>query len=101
VTVEGLSYTWPDYTDGTSSTAELGFSDWTLGGGGAQFSYGNRIAVTTPYRNSVGGIPQKIATYVFATASLTLTPGKQVASITLPKPASGGNLHIFAIGMGA
>lgn len=89
------------YTDGTTSTADIGFSDWTLGGGGAQPAYGNRIALTTPYRNSASGTPQQIATHVFATAPITLTPGKQVASITLPKPTSGGSLHIFAIGTGA
>jgi hypothetical protein len=89
------------YTDGTTSTADIGFSDWTLGGGGGQPAYGNRIALTTPYRNSASGTPQQITTDVFTTAPITLTPGKQVASITLPKPSSGGNLHIFAISVGA
>ncbi|KAA9155805.1 glycoside hydrolase family 92 protein [Amycolatopsis acidicola] len=143
VTVDGLSYTWPNYpagdpdnvlaqgqtvnvsgsgrlaflgaaangnasgtvtityTDGSTSTAQLGFSDWTLGAGAQQLAYGNVKAVTTSYRNSTGGDTQQIGTYVFASAPITLDSGKQVASVTLPSSVSGGQLHVFAIGVGA
>lgn len=142
VTVNGLSYTWPNYpagspdnviaqgqtlnasgsgrlaflgaaangsaqgtvtityTDGTTSTASLGFSDWTLGAGGQQPSFGNQVAFSTPYRNSTGGDPQQINTYVFASAPITLAAGKTVKSVTLPSNVSGGQLHVFAIGIG-
>jgi hypothetical protein len=88
------------YTDGTKSTATLGFSDWTLGGGGAQPSFGNKIALSTPYRNASGGDPQQIRTMVFASAPISLTAGKSVASVTLPSAVSGGALHVFAIAAG-
>ncbi|SFI96477.1 alpha-1,2-mannosidase, putative [Amycolatopsis sacchari] len=88
------------YTDGSSSTAQLGFSDWTLGAGGQQPAFGNQVAFTTPYRNSTGGTPQQINTYVFASAPITLPAGKTVRSVTLPSNVSGGQLHVFAIGIG-
>ncbi|WP_084743306.1 GH92 family glycosyl hydrolase [Amycolatopsis australiensis] len=89
------------YTDGTKSTATIGFSDWTLGGGGAQPAFGNRIVLSTPYRNASGGDPQQIRTMVFGTNPITLDAGKTVASVTLPGNVSGGALHVFAIGIGA
>src|SRR5207245_762402 len=136
VTVDGLSYAWPNYpvgepdnvlaqgqtvtvsgsgriaflgaaangnasgtvtityTDGSTSTAQLAFSDWTLGGGNAQPAYNNRTAITTAYRNSASGNPQQIKTYVFATAPVSLDSGKTVASITLPSSVTGGSIHI-------
>ncbi|TVT16860.1 GH92 family glycosyl hydrolase [Amycolatopsis acidiphila] len=142
VTVNGLSYSWPNYpagspdnviaqgqtvnvsgsgqlaflgaaangnasgtvtvtyTDGTTSTANLGFSDWTLGAGAAQPAFGNQVAFRTPYRNSVGGDSQQINTYVFASAPIALAAGKTVKSVTLPSSVSGGQLHVFAIGIG-
>jgi hypothetical protein len=89
------------YTDGASGAARLGFSDWTLGGRGAQPAFGNRTAITTSYRNSLGGDPQQINTYVFATAPITLAAGKQVASLTLPAHGPVGDLHIFAVALGS
>ncbi|MFI5609579.1 GH92 family glycosyl hydrolase [Amycolatopsis sp. NPDC051903] len=88
------------YTDGTTSTATVGFSDWTLGGGGAQPAFGNRIVLSTPYRNASGGDPQQIRTMVFGTAPITLDAGKTVASVTLPSNVSGGAMHVFAIAAG-
>ncbi|HVV09058.1 GH92 family glycosyl hydrolase [Amycolatopsis sp.] len=89
------------YTDGSTSAAQLGFSDWTLGAGAQQPAFGNRTVLTTPYRNSTGGDRQQINTYVFASAPITLDSGKQVASVTLPSSISGGALHVFAIATGA
>jgi len=89
------------YTDGSTSTATIGFSDWTLGGGGAQPAFGNRIVLSTPYRNASGSDPQPIRTMVFGTNPITLDAGKTVASVTLPSNVGGGALHVFAIGIGA
>jgi predicted alpha-1,2-mannosidase len=88
------------YTDGSTTTASIGFSDWTLGGGGQQPSYGNQIALATPYRNSTSGAPQQIQTNVFAAVPIALDAGKQVRSVTLPSSVQGGSLHIFAIALG-
>lgn len=84
------------YSDGTTQTATLGFTDWTSGSP----SFGNGIAAAMPYRNSVGGSSQQIGTKVFTT-NIALQPGKTVASVTLPSRATQGVLHIFALGTDA
>jgi hypothetical protein len=81
------------YTDGTTQTATLGFTDWTSG----TPSFGNGTAAAMPYRNSVGGTSQQIGTKVYTT-NIALQPGKTVASVTLPNGANQGELHIFALG---
>jgi Glycosyl hydrolase family 76 len=81
------------YTDGTTQTASLGFTDWTSG----TLSFGNAIAAAMSYRNSVGGSSQQLATMVYTT-NITLQPGKTVASVTLPNGANQGELHVFALG---
>jgi hypothetical protein len=81
------------YTDGTTQTATLGFTDWTSG----TPSFGNGTAAAMSYRNSVGGTSQQIGTKVYTT-SIALQPGKTVASVTLPNGANQGELHIFALG---
>lgn len=85
------------YTDGTTQKADIGFSDWTLGGGGDKPSFGNTIAVHTPYRDVQGGGTDPVGTEVFATAPVTLQAGKQLASVTLPSTTNGGVLHVFAV----
>jgi Glycosyl hydrolase family 76 len=81
------------YTDGTTQTATLGFTDWTSG----TPSFGNGTAAAMSYRNSVGGTSQQIGTKVYTT-NIALQPGKTVASVTLPNGANQGELHIFALG---
>lgn len=84
------------YTDGTTQQAEIGFSDWTLGGGAEKPSFGNTIAVHTAYRDVQGGGTDPVGTEVFATAPVELRAGKQLASVTLPSTTDGGVIHIFA-----
>jgi predicted alpha-1,2-mannosidase len=89
------------YTDGTTATATVGFSDWALGGtANLPPSFDNRIVNTTGYRNSTGGTSQQLKVFLFATAPVALDPGKQLASITLPKDVTGGTFHVFAIATG-
>jgi outer membrane protein assembly factor BamB len=83
------------YTDGTTSSFTLAFSDWTLGGGSGQLLSGESIAAKMPYRNTPSG-PEQVSTYVFFT-SVSLTAGKTSQSVTLPSVVSGGNLSIFAV----
>ncbi|GHO42324.1 hypothetical protein [Ktedonospora formicarum] len=85
------------YTDGTTETVSLGFSDWTLGAGKMKPSYGNKVALTTTYRNGPKG-KQNVATYMFYCEATLGALNKQVQSITLPTlPAGPGQLHIFAV----
>ena len=85
------------YTDGTTQQAQIGFSDWTLGGGSQQPSFGNTVAVHTTYRDVMGGSVDPVGTEVFATAPITLQDGKQLASVTLPASTDGGDMHVFAV----
>ncbi|GIL28162.1 GH92 family glycosyl hydrolase [Actinocatenispora comari] len=85
------------YTDGSTQTATIGFSDWTLGGGSQQPAYGNITAVRTPYRDVLGDGKDMVATYLFATAPIALQSGKQLASVTLPAGTQGGDIHLFAV----
>ncbi len=87
------------YTDGTTSKATVGFSDWTLNGGSRQPMAGDTTAVTTAYRNTGSGGRDGVKTYVFAT-KVPLDPSKQVASVTLPVTGSSGTDHLFAYGFG-
>jgi predicted alpha-1,2-mannosidase len=83
------------YTDGTTQTFTLDFSDWTLGGGGGHAEPGNVLAVSTPYRNNPGG-RDNVVTDLFS-ASVAVQAGKTVQSVTLPSRANQGALHVFAI----
>ncbi|MFI0723605.1 GH92 family glycosyl hydrolase [Streptomyces sp. NPDC021224] len=85
------------YADGSTQQAEIGFSDWTLGGGGGTPSFGNTVAVHTAYRDVMGGSTDPVGTDVFATAPIVLQPGKQLASVTLPATTQGGDMHVFGI----
>ncbi|MFC9635714.1 lectin [Streptomyces mirabilis] len=87
------------YTDGTTSQATVGFSDWTLNGGSSKPLAGDTTAVTTAYRNTGSGGRDNVKTYVFATKA-PLDASKQVASITLPVTGSTGTNHLFAYGFG-
>jgi hypothetical protein len=85
------------YTDGSTEQAQIGFSDWTLGGGSDQPSFGNVVAVHTTYRDVMGDSVDPVGTEVFATAPIALQAGKQLASVTLPATTSGGDMHVFAV----
>lgn len=88
------------FTDGTTQTVNLGFSDWTLNGGSASGpADGNLIAATTPYRDTSNGGRDNVKAYLF-TAQASLTAGKTVASITLPTTVTAGPLHVFAFAVG-
>ncbi|MFE2752014.1 GH92 family glycosyl hydrolase [Actinosynnema sp. NPDC059335] len=89
------------YTDGSTQTAEVGFSDWALGGAAnLPPSFDNRVVATMPYRNNTSGESQTLKVYVFATAPIALQAGKQVRSVTLPASVTGGTFHVFAIAVG-
>ncbi|MFI2205137.1 lectin [Streptomyces sp. NPDC020192] len=88
------------YTDGTTQSVPLAFSDWTLGGGSASPLADNTVAVTMSYRNQTGTSSDGTTTYVFATKPVALAPGKTVSGVRLPSDVGSGGLHVFAIGFG-
>jgi hypothetical protein len=87
------------YSDGSTSQFWLGLSDWTLNANRSQPSFGNLVAINTPYRNCAGcsGGRDATATHVLS-AALPVDPNKTLASLTLPNGATQGQLHIFSIG---
>jgi predicted alpha-1,2-mannosidase len=85
------------YTDGSTSSGKLEFSDWALGADAYPPKFGNAVVAKTPYRNSSDGGKQEINMYVFAATPIDLDQGKQVKSITLDTPTQdAGSLHVFA-----
>jgi predicted alpha-1,2-mannosidase len=87
------------YSDGSTARYWLGLSDWTLGGGAQQPSFGNQTVITTTYRNCnhcTGG-RDSVNTNVFS-AVLPVDASKTLSSVTLPPGSTGGDLHVFAIG---
>ena len=89
------------FTDGTTQSVTLAFSDWTLNGGSASVMSGNTVAVTNSYRDNSSGGKETVTTDVFATSPVTLTAGKTIAGVTLPSSANQGLIHVFAIAAGA
>ena len=88
-----------NYTDGTSSTQTVSFTDWAQSPGG-----GDTAVATMPYRNAVSGGSQSITMYVFA-ATVPVDSSKTVASVTFPSVSSGVGsgttaMHIFAVSLG-
>ena len=79
------------YSDGTTSQAPLGGTDWYTGGGSG--------ALTTPFRYTPGGTdPHPVS---LGTCDVWLDPARRPAAITLPDlgPATAGSpaLHVFAL----
>ncbi|MFC1411390.1 lectin [Streptacidiphilus sp. N1-12] len=90
-----------NYTDGSTQSFPLALSDWTLNGGSATALSGSTVAATLAYRNQAGTTSDTVKTYLFASAPVTLTAGKTVASVRLPSDTNTGALHVFAIGFSA
>ncbi|WP_190814937.1 alkaline phosphatase family protein [Saccharopolyspora pogona] len=86
------------YTDGTTQTFTLAFSDWTLNGGRSTALPTNSVVAKLPYRNKASG-PQSVNTYVFS-ASAAIDPSKTIQMVQLPKPTT-GYLHIFGMATSA
>jgi predicted alpha-1,2-mannosidase len=85
------------YTDGTTGTVDLSFTDWTVGGGAGGVRYGNEVVARTPYRNVAGADRDPVTTYVFATRPFTAPEGKEISSVRLPDHA---DLHVFTLATG-
>jgi hypothetical protein len=85
------------YTDGTTGTADLSFTDWTVGGGGGTVQYGNEVVAKTAYRNVAGADKDPVATYVFATKPFTAPDGRTIRSVRLPQNT---DLHVFTLATG-
>ncbi|MFF3874412.1 GH92 family glycosyl hydrolase [Streptomyces sp. NPDC001978] len=83
-----------NYTDGTTDTVDLSFTDWTVGGGGGTVQYGNVVVAKAAYRNVAGADKDPVATYVFATKPYEAPAGKTIKSVRLP---DNSDLHVFTL----
>ncbi|MDF3140144.1 MULTISPECIES: GH92 family glycosyl hydrolase [unclassified Streptomyces] len=82
------------YTDGSTETIDLAFTDWTVGGGSGTVQYGNEVVARAAYRNVAGADRDPVATYVFATRPFTAPTGKEIARVKLPDDTG---LHVFTL----
>ena len=55
------------------------------------------MVAKTGYRNEAGGTQDMVATYILATAPVSIPAGKQVAAVTLP---NNPDIHVFAVAAG-
>ncbi|HEX6444002.1 MAG TPA: NEW3 domain-containing protein [Streptosporangiales bacterium] len=79
------------YTDGTTSSASLGFPNWCCSD---QHAYGATPVIVTDHRNTPSGPANFGIQYVVFYNSIPLTAGKTVATVQLPdQPA----IHVFAM----
>ncbi|MFJ3309721.1 GH92 family glycosyl hydrolase [Streptomyces sp. NPDC086549] len=85
------------YTDGTTDTIDLSFTDWTVGGGGGTVQYGNEVVARSAYRNVAGADKDPVAAYVFATRPFEAPAGKTIRSVKLPVNR---DLHVFTLATG-
>jgi hypothetical protein len=83
------------YSDNTTQTFPLSFSDWTLNYTKVAPVAGNQIVTAIPYLNTPKG-KLILQTFVFYT-DVELQAGKTIASVTLPKTTTGGQMHVFAV----
>lgn len=85
------------YTDGSTDTIDLAFTDWTVGGGAGTVQYGNEVVARAAYRNVAGADRDPVDTYVFATKPFTAPEGRTVARVKLPDDT---DLHVFTLAVG-
>jgi endo-alpha-N-acetylgalactosaminidase len=79
------------YTDGTTSTGNLGFPNWCCADDGA---YGATIALDTDHNNTPTGPGHFGIHYKIYYNTIPADPTKTIAAITLPSSAA---LHVFAM----
>lgn len=78
------------YTDGTTSTGQLGFPNWSFS---SATEFGSQVAISTQGRNTPDGYGDSAYAYRVFYNSIPLDSGKTIATVTLPTNAS---IHVFA-----
>ncbi|MFC5287809.1 NEW3 domain-containing protein [Actinokineospora guangxiensis] len=79
------------YTDGTSTTATLGFPNWSFQDAGA---HGATLVASSTGRNRPNGYGDAAYQYRVFANSIPLDPAKTVELVTLP---NNGAVHVFAL----
>jgi hypothetical protein len=82
------------FTDATTTTTPIQFSDWTLGGNpNGTPAFGNIVVAKSAYRLHFGAQDADMP-FLFSTVPFAIPAGKHVASVTLP---GSGAIHVFAV----
>jgi predicted alpha-1,2-mannosidase len=81
------------YTDGTTETVPVDFTDWTTG----LPADGNVVVAGTSGRNTSGGTADAVEARVFATQPTALASNKLVEEVILPETVESGIEHIFDV----
>ncbi|MCF0094033.1 GH92 family glycosyl hydrolase [Micromonospora sp. MH99] len=89
------------FSDGSTASIPIQFSDWTLGGNAnGTPSYGNIVVAKSAYRLS-GTSRDGAQPFLFATTPYQIPEGRTLVSVTLPTqtgdPRSAGRIHVFAV----
>lgn len=80
------------YTDGSTSTGQIGFPGWCCDASATD--WGSTAIVQSDHRDTPSGPANYGLPYDLYYNSFPITPGKTVATITLPTAV---NIHIFAV----
>ncbi len=81
-----------NFTDGTSQSFTLGFTDWWKW---KTLSFNNQVISVAPYQDTASG-KLTIPVGIFL-AQFSIPSGKVLASVILPSSTTGGQLHVFAL----
>ncbi len=89
------------FSDGTTASIPIQFSDWTLGGNpNSTPAFGNIVVAKTAYRLA-GTSKDSAQPFLLATVPYQIPAGKTLVSVTLPTqtgdPSTSGRIHVFAI----
>ncbi|WP_405685496.1 Ig domain-containing protein [Streptomyces sp. NBC_01387] len=79
------------YTDGTTSTASVGFPNWA---DSSPTEFGSTLAVSTQGRNTPGGYANTSGAYRVFRNEIPLDSGKTIATVELP---ASPKIHVFAL----
>ncbi|NNC12511.1 hypothetical protein HII28_11560 [Planctomonas sp. JC2975] len=79
------------YTDGSTSTGQLGFPNWSFS---SATEFGSQVAISTQGRNTPSGYGDSAYAYRVFYNTIPLASGKTIATVTLPDSAS---IHLFAL----
>ncbi len=82
------------YTDGTSTSGQVGFPNWSFQDAGA---HGATLVASSTGRNRPSGYGDAAYQYRVFAHSVATDPAKTVDFVVLPANA---NLHVFALGIG-
>jgi hypothetical protein len=87
------------YTDNSTSSSQICFSDWTLNGSKQYMLANDQYFYGEPTRNKNNGTTNAVPAYIFYT-EVPVTAGETLKSVQLPTSVTAGQIHIFSFAPG-